>query len=99
MPAREEQETTITFGRIDDYAWIWTNNIVHIRTLEKEERAERTAPLGALTEEHIEAGFGAEYKVKAEDFNILGGFRRKRVMTDEQKAAAGERLRAARGKK
>lgn len=95
MPAREEQETTVTFGRVDDYVSIWTNNIVDIRKLEKEARAERVKP-EALTEEHIEGGWGVDYRVKAEDFNILGGFRRKRVMTDEQKAAAGERLRKAR---
>lgn len=95
MPAREEQETTITFGRIDDYVSIWTNNVVDIRKLEKEDRAERVKP-AVLTEEHIEVGWGVDYRVKAEDFHILGGFRRKRTMTDEQRAEAGERLRRAR---
>lgn len=101
MAAREEQETTITAGRIDDHIEIWSNNVVDVRKLEKEDRAVRVIPDPDRVKsddlvEHLENGWGATYRVKAEDFNPLGGFRRKRVMTDEQKAAAGERLRAAR---
>lgn len=104
MAARDEQETNITHGRLDDYVEIWSNNVVDVRKLEKEPRAIRITkkdfdgrPLNSGTiVEHLEAGFGVTYHVSTEDFNPLGGFRRKRVMTEEQKAAAGERLRAAR---
>lgn len=104
MAAREEQETSITQGRMDDYVEIWSNNVVDVRKLEKEPRAKRIKPTWgeSAQKEHellgvwIDEGHGVTYRVSNEDFNPLGGFRRKRVMTDEQKAAAGERLRAAR---
>lgn len=104
MAAREEQETIVTMGRIDDYMSIWTNNIVHARALEKEDRAERIRPTSPgvselrqaeLLSEWLDQGFGVEYRVKAEDARILNVFARKRKpMTEAQKKAAGERLRA-----
>lgn len=103
MAGREEQETIVTQNRLDEYVDIWSNNIVDVRKLEKEPRAVRESPEGDITadelSEHLDAGFGVTYRVSTGDFTPLGGFRRKRVMTDEQKAAAGERLRAARGQK
>lgn len=101
MAGREEQETTVTQGRLDDYVDIWTNNVVDFRALEKESRAKRVSPDGEATLEeladHLEAGFGVTYRVSTEDFHPLKGFRRKRKpLTDEQKAELGERLRAGR---
>lgn len=101
MAAREEQETVVTMGRVDDYMSIWTNNVVHVRALEKEERAERVGPSEEMTDkqmaDHLENGFGVAYRVKAEDARILNVFGRKRKpMTEEQRKAAGERLRAGR---
>lgn len=99
MAAREEQETVVTMGRVDDYMSIWTNNVVHARALDKEPRAELVTP-GITAEnvaEHLDAGFGLEYRVKAADARILNVFGRKRKpMTEEQRKAAGERLRAGR---
>lgn len=100
MAAREEQETTISMGRMDAYMDIWSNNIVHVRKLEKEERAVRVSPDPEMPEDDfaawLDAGFGAEYRVDAEDASILTVFKRKRApMSDEQRKAAGERLRAA----
>lgn len=103
MAGREEQETIVTQNRLDEYVDIWSNNVVDVRKLEKEPRAVREYPKGDLTAdelaEYLEAGFGVSYRVSTDDFTPLGGFRRKRVMTEEQKKAAGERLRAARGQK
>lgn len=103
MPARDEQETIVTLNRMDEFVDIWSNNVVDVRKLEKEPRAVRHSPSGDITLEelaqHLDAGFGVTYRVSTDDFTPLGGFRRKRVMTEEQKAAAGERLRAARGQK
>lgn len=105
MSSREEQETIVTMGRVADHMSIWTNNIVHVRTLEKEDRAKRISPdpdrikSGDLSA-YLEEGWGAEYHVKAEDARILGVFGRKvKPKTEEQRKAAGERLRAARGEK
>lgn len=103
MAAREEQETVVTMGRVDDYMSIWTNNIVHVRALEKESRAKRVKPVypggipytDAELSAHVEEGWGVTYHVKAEDARILNVFGRKRKpMTEEEKKAAGERLRA-----
>lgn len=101
MAGRDEQETSVTQGRLDDYVEIWSNNVVDVRKLEKEARAKRVSPEGDVTAEelaeHLEAGFGVTYRISTEDFTPLGGFRRKRKpLTDEQKAALGERLRGAR---
>lgn len=105
MAAREEQETIVTMGRVDDYMSIWTNNIVHVRTLEKESRAERINPNwfeppareAELMAAWLEEGFGVDYRVKAEDARILNVFGRKvKPKTEAERKAAGERLRAGR---
>ncbi|QZD97617.1 hypothetical protein SEA_PLATTE_24 [Microbacterium phage Platte] len=103
MAGRDEQETQVTQGRLDDYVEVWTNNVVDVRKLEKESRAKRVKPTwdfddaGQLAE-WLEDGYGVTYRISTNDFTPLGGFRRKRKpLTDEQKAALGERLRGARG--
>ncbi|QDH48032.1 hypothetical protein SEA_PHILLYPHILLY_25 [Microbacterium phage PhillyPhilly] len=101
MAGRDEQETSITAGRLDDYVEIWSNNTVDVRALEKESRAKRVSPSDIATMdelvEHLEAGFGVTYRVSTEDFHPLKGFRRKRKpLTDEQKAAVTARLAAGR---
>lgn len=98
MAAREEQETTVTMGRIDEHMSIWTNNVVHVRALEREDRAVRRELKDASEDDisaYLEAGFGFTYDVAAEDARILNVFARKRKpMTEEERKAAGERLRA-----
>lgn len=104
MAGRDEQETQVTQGRLDEYVEIWSNNIVDVRALEKEARAKRITTLPGGVEmtaeqlaDHLEAGFGVKYHISTEDFHPLKGFRRKRKpLTDEQKAALGERLRGSR---
>lgn len=104
MAAREEQETVVTMGRVDEHMNIWTNNIVHVRALEKEDRAVRVNPGPEMSEDDfallIEAGFGAEYHVKAADARILNVFARKvKPMSEERRKATAERLAAARAAK
>ena len=101
MAGRDEQETSVTQGRLDDYVEIWSNNTVDVRALEKESRAKRVSPEGIATieelTEHLDAGFGVTYRISTDDFHPLKGFRRKRApMTDEQKAAVTARLQAGR---
>jgi hypothetical protein len=89
MTARDEQETTVTAGRDEEWVSIWTNNPVHARRLDKDPRAEKT--------KDGPDEFGGWYRIRATDFDPLKGFRRApRVMTDEQRAAAVERLANAR---
>lgn len=87
MTAREEQETTVTVGRDDSIVRIWSNHLPHVRKLRKDKRV--TQVQGDDTE-----GF---FEVASTDYDPLIGFRRKgRKLTDEQRAAAAERLANAR---
>ena len=88
MTARNEQETTVTAGRDDEWVHIWTNNPVHARRLDNDPRAELTIPGDE---------FGGQYRIRATDFDPLKGFRRKsKPMTEDQRAAAAARLNEAR---
>lgn len=105
MAGRDEQETSVSKGRLDDYVEIWTNNVVDARALEKESRAKRTNPTwgepprreAELLAIWMEEGFGVTYRISADDFHPLKGFRRKsKPLTDEQKADLAARLRSSR---
>lgn len=86
-----EQETTVSAGRTDEYVQIWTSNIVHLRALRKDSRVKEVYG----SEEY------GQFEVSAEVYDPIKGFKRaSRKMTEEQRAAASERLakaRAARG--
>lgn len=87
MTARAEQETTVSAGRDENVVRIWSNNPVHVRRLRKDPRAVQTDG----------DEFGGHFEIPAAAFDPLRGFRRApRVMTDEQRAAAAERLARAR---
>src|SRR3546814_17650464 len=91
MTARIEQETTVTAGRDEPFVYIWTNNPVHARRLEKDGRVTRVSG----NPEDV----GGQYKVPASMFDPLKGFRRaRREMTPEQREAAAARLRAEIGR-
>lgn len=87
MAARNEQETTVTAGRDESVVRIWSNNPVHVRRLRKESRVTQ-----------IDGDeFGGHFEIPANQFDPLKGFKRAtRVLTDEQRAAAAERLNNAR---
>ncbi len=89
MTARIEQETTVTAGRDEPFVFIWTNNPVHARRLEKDARVVKVS--GSADD------VGGQYKVPSDMFDPLKGFRRaRREMTPEQREAAADRLRIAR---
>lgn len=88
MTARADQETTVTAGRDDEWVYVWTNNPVHARRLEKDDRAELITAAD---------DFGGQYRIASADFDPLKGFRRKsKPMTEDQRAAAAARLANAR---
>lgn len=87
MTARDEQETTVTAGRDESVVRIWSNNVPHVRKLRKNPRVTQTSG----------DEFEGFFEVDTTDYDPLIGFRRKgRAMTDEQRAAAAERLANAR---
>lgn len=83
MATLDEQETTITFGRNEPVARIYTSDFRHLRKLRDDDRA---------TE--VRGGEDwAEFTVPMEQVNPLKFFKAARKpMTDEQRAAAAERL-------
>lgn len=89
MTARAEQETTVTAGRDETTVYVWTNNPVHARRLEKDTRVVKVS--GNSDE------VGGQYQIPADVFDPLRGFRRKsRPLTPAQREAAAQRLTAAR---
>lgn len=87
MTARDEQETTVTAGRDEPVVRIWSNHVPHVRKLRKNPRVTQTSG----------DEFEGFFEIASEDYDPLIGFRRKgRTLTDEQRAAAAERLANAR---
>lgn len=87
MASLEEQETTITFGRTEDVARVYTSDSRHLWRLREDDRATET-----------DGGEDwATFTVPTSQVSPLKFFKSKRApMSDEQRKAAGERLRAAR---
>lgn len=93
MTARAEQETSITFMRLDSVAHIYTSNTSHLRQLRR-----KAASTNLVTEAASGDGW-AEFTVSAENFRPLLAIRAKGTRTAAQvaaSAAAGERLTRAR---
>lgn len=87
MATLDEQETTITFGRSEPVARIYTSDSRHLRKLRADDRA---------TE--VRGGEDwAEFTVPMDQVNPLKFFKTQRKpMTDEQRAVAAERMRRLR---
>ena len=87
--SRDEQETTVSQSRDGEWISVWSNSPVHARKLEK---------LSFVIKDSGNADdHGGFYRIPADRYDVLTGFRRQRSpMTDEQRAAAAERLKAAR---
>lgn len=83
-----EQETSVTYSAADQQVHIWTCIKTDLNRLRKDDR---------FTE--IEAGIyntgheWAEFTIDRNQWNPIRGAKRKVTMTDEQKAAAADRLR------
>jgi hypothetical protein len=93
MTTLDEQETTFTVGRTEDIVRIYTSDLRHVRRLRKL----------AATEDFIREVRGgddwAEFEVDAQNVNPLLAIRKKRAVSEAQRAAgraAGARLAAAR---
>jgi hypothetical protein len=87
MSTRAEQETTVTASKTDAVVYVWTSDPVHLRRLRKDARA---------TELAGDDEWG-RFTIPADQFDPLKGFRRQgRVLTEQERAVATERLAAAR---
>lgn len=86
MAIMAEQETTVTQLRNQE-THIYTSNPVHLRRLRKDDRAREVAG----------GEDWGEFRVEPGKFDPTKGFKRAgKPMSDEQRAAAAERLRLAR---
>lgn len=91
----DEQETIINHARTDKTVSIYTTNPAHMRRIRKDGRF-------TVTREHLEDGVivGLDATILADQFNPLGGLKsRRKPMTDEQRAAASERMALMRSKR
>lgn len=99
-----EQETTALMNRDDDFAQIFSGNARHIRTILADDRFE-VIERNYEQDTDEETGLSVNTdrlesvtaRISLEHFDVLGGLkRRKPVLTDEERAAQGARLAAAR---
>ena len=90
-----EQETTISYSRDEDHAIVWTNDRTTITKLDK---LCREAPENYQCIEVGKAGIGGgilDKRYRINDKGLLSFKPRKRVITEEQKAALAERFKRA----
>ncbi len=88
MTARDEMETTVAWPVVGGEAFVYSTVPKHVRRMERDERFTRRDGDGV--------SWGS-YVVSSQDLDPLRGVkRRSKPMTDEQRDAARERLRAAR---
>ena len=81
-----EQEVCINFMRDEDYATIYTSDTTYMTKLDKLCKA--NPDMSSLI---ADTGRGKTYRV--EDKTLISFRAKKREMSDEQKIAAGERMR------
>jgi len=87
---RDEQETTVSWMRDDDRVSIYTSNRVHL------ERLRKLSSNRDYVEEVRGGTTWGEFTVSADSFKLFSAIRAKRTLSDAQRAAAAERLAAAR---
>lgn len=88
--SREEQETTVSVTRADEFVHIWTAIPAHITRLKKN-------PSFTLIRESTKPGeIYASFSIPAKNWNPASGAKRSRNLSDQQKAEAAIRLRKAR---
>ena len=90
MAALEEQETTITVGRLDKVARVWTADLRHLRRLRKLVSTQSSVRKVRGGEDW------AEFEVDLDYFYLFSAFRRKRTVPEAERAARAERLATAR---
>lgn len=84
MATLDEQETTVTYTRADNVVRIYTAVPRHIRALRGNDRATETRS----------GDDWAEFTVPATEFDPVKGFKRRVTMSDEQRQAASDRMKA-----
>lgn len=88
----EDQETHITYGRNDNMAHIYATDSMTITKLDK--LVEKSSDWSMVREVRLKGELiGKEYSCPK---NLISFRSAKRSLTDEQKQAAGERLRKVR---
>jgi len=93
MAAMVEQETTITIGRDEEVVRVYSSHLPHLRRLRK--LANDDSKQGFVREVAGGDDWG-QFEVNAASFHMFSAIRRKRVMSEEQRLAAAERLAAVR---
>lgn len=85
-----ERETTVTTSDGDDLVRVWTAQRTVITRISRDSR------FTIVDSGEHDGSRWVSATIPAEKWNPVTGAKRTRTMTDEQKAAAAERLRAAR---
>lgn len=91
MTALEAQETTITLSRTDPVVRIYSADTRHLRLLRKLAVAHRDS-----VREVRGTGGDAEFEVSVDFFWLRSAFRKKRTVSDAERAVRSARLQAAR---
>lgn len=86
MTAREEQETTVALGRMDDVAYIYTNDTRVLRRLRN-----LTSDRDFVREVRGGDDWG-EFTCDAENFYLFSAIRAKRTLSEAQREASAARL-------
>jgi len=97
MPNLEEQETVVQYNRDDKYATIYTSDSTSMTRLDR--LCKESPEFYSLTKvEKDQDGkiVGKFYKLSDKKMISFRGKKTSRVLTDEQRAAAAERLAKAR---
>ena len=90
MTSREEQETHVSAPKVGGVTYFYTTDPVHLRKLRKDPR---------VTERSGGEDWG-NFAIPSDQYDPLKGFKRApRRLTDEQRAAAADRLAAARAQR
>ncbi|MFA5387323.1 MAG: hypothetical protein WC322_02915 [Candidatus Paceibacterota bacterium] len=89
MYSPEERETTVTTTDADEWVYINTYQRRYMTKMRANEKFEVLVDTG----DYLQA------RIKASEWNPAQGAKRSRTFTPEQKAAAAERMTAARAKK
>lgn len=86
-----EQETAIAYSAADDTVQIWTCIPADVRALRKDDRFTETK-----SGTYNDGTDWAQFEIPRKRWSTPRGARTTRAMTDEQRAAAADRLRNAR---
>lgn len=93
MTVLTDQETTISLGRTDDVVRIWTSDVRHLRLLRKLSRTHQD-----LVREVSGWDDSADFEVSGKFFHLVSALRKKRNLTEAERASRAERLAGVRAR-